>query len=77
VKRCLQWGAGPRATQSLALAAKALAALDGRLNCAAEDIAAAAKIVLRHRLILNYRAEADKMTADKLIDELLKTVKWA
>ena len=75
VKRCIQWGAGPRATQSLALAAKANAALEGRLNCAAEDIAAAAKIVLRHRIILNYRAEADQVTADKLIDELLKTVK--
>jgi MoxR-like ATPase len=75
VKRCVQWGAGPRATQSLALAAKATAALDGRFNCSAEDIAAAAKIVLRHRIILNYRAEADQMTADKLIDELLKTLK--
>ena len=75
IKRCLQWGASPRATQSLALAAKATAALDGRLNCASEDIADAAKIVLRHRIILNYRAEADQMTADKLIDGLLKTVK--
>jgi MoxR-like ATPase len=75
VKRCLQWGAGPRATQSLALAAKASAALDGRLNCATDDIAAAAKIVLRHRIILNYRAEADQMTADAVIDELLRTVK--
>jgi MoxR-like ATPase len=75
VKRCLQWGAGPRATQSLALAAKAHAALEGRLNCSADDIASAAKIVLRHRIILNYRAEADHVTADGLIDELLKTVK--
>jgi MoxR-like ATPase len=74
VKRCLQWGAGPRAAQSLALAAKAAAALDGRLNCAADDVAAAAKIVLRHRIILNYRAEADQMTADTVIDELLRTV---
>jgi MoxR-like ATPase len=75
VKRCVQWGAGPRASQSLALAAKANAALEGRLNCAAEDIAAAAKIVLRHRLILNYRAESDQMTADRLIEDLLKNVK--
>jgi MoxR-like ATPase len=74
VKRCLQWGAGPRATQSLALAAKAAAALEGRLNCAVEDIAAAAKTVLRHRIILNYRAEADQLGADHVIDELLKTV---
>ncbi|HVW21949.1 MAG TPA: AAA family ATPase [Opitutaceae bacterium] len=75
VKRCVQWGAGPRAAQSLALAAKVAAALDGRLNCAAEDIAASAKVVLRHRLVLNYRAEADQMNADRLIEELLKSVK--
>jgi MoxR-like ATPase len=75
VKRCLQWGAGPRASQSLALAGKAMAALDGRLNCSTDDIAAAAKVVLRHRIILNYRAEADQMTADKVIEELLKTVR--
>lgn len=72
VKRCVQWGAGPRASQSLALAAKAYAALDGRLNCASEDIAAAAKIVLRHRIILNYRAEAEQITADRVIEELVK-----
>jgi MoxR-like ATPase len=75
VKRCVHWGAGPRATQSLALAAKANAALEGRLNCSKEDIAAAAKIVLRHRIILNYRAEADHLTADNLIGELLKHVR--
>jgi MoxR-like ATPase len=75
VKRCVQWGAGPRASQALALGAKAAAALDGRLNCAAQDIAAAAKIVLRHRLILNYRAEAEGLTADALINEILKAVK--
>ncbi len=75
VQRCLQWGAGPRATQALALAAKATAALDGRLNCAIEDIASAAKIVLRHRIILNYRAESDQITADKVIEELLQHAK--
>ncbi|HWA24339.1 MAG TPA: AAA family ATPase [Lacunisphaera sp.] len=75
VKRCVQWGAGPRASQSLALAAKAAAALAGRFNCSAEDITAAAKIVLRHRLVLNYRAEADNLTADNLVDDILKTVK--
>jgi MoxR-like ATPase len=75
VKRCVQWGAGPRASQSLALAAKAAAALAGRLNAAAEDVAAAATIVLRHRLILNYRAEAEGLSADALIADLLKTVR--
>ena len=75
VKRCVQWGAGPRATQSLALAAKVAAALDGRFNCSAADIASSAKVVLRHRLVLNYRAEADQMNADRLIDELLQGLK--
>jgi len=75
VKRCVQWGAGPRASQSLALAAKVAAALDGRLNCATEDVAAAAKIVLRHRIILNYRAEADQVDTDHVIEELLKGLK--
>jgi MoxR-like ATPase len=75
VKRCVQWGAGPRASQALALAAKVAAALDGRLNCATEDVAAAAKIVLRHRIILNYRAEADQVDTDHVIEELLKGLK--
>jgi MoxR-like ATPase len=75
IKRCVKWGAGPRASQSLALAAKAAAALDGRLNCVNSDIIDAAKIVLRHRLILNYRAEADGLTADAIIDDVLKAFK--
>jgi len=75
VKRCVQWGAGPRASQSLALAAKAAAALAGRLNAAAEDVSAAALIVMRHRLILNYRAEAEGLTADAIINDLLKTIR--
>jgi MoxR-like ATPase len=75
VKRCVQWGAGPRASQSLALAAKAAAALAGRLNAAVEDVDAAATIVLRHRLVLNYRAEADGLSADAIITELLKNIR--
>jgi MoxR-like ATPase len=71
VKRCVQWGAGPRASQSLALVAKAVAAIDGRLNCAQEDVGAAACIVLRHRLILNYRAEAENLTPEQIIADLL------
>lgn len=75
VKRYLQWGAGPRASQYLALAGKAFAALDGRFNVAKEDIRRSAKLVLRHRLITNYRAEADQETADTVIDRLLQTIK--
>jgi len=70
-KRYIQWGAGPRASQCLALAGKVLAAMDGRFNVAREDIATAAKLVLRHRLITNYHAEADHVGIDQIIDELL------
>jgi len=72
VKRFVQWGAGPRASQCLALAGKARAVLDGRFNVAREDIAAAARIVLRHRLITNYHAEAERVRVDDLIDSLLQ-----
>jgi MoxR-like ATPase len=74
VKRYVQWGAGPRASQYLALAGKVFAVLDGRFNVAREDIQRSAKLVLRHRIITNYRAEADKQTVDALIDRLLETV---
>lgn len=71
IQRYVQWGAGPRASQYLALAGKALAVLDGRFNVAKEDIMASAKLVLRHRIISNYRAEADGVTVDDMIDRLL------
>jgi MoxR-like ATPase len=71
VKRYVRWGAGPRASQYLALAGKVNAALAGRFHVSNEDVAAAAPLVLRHRLILNYRAEADAVTADKVIAELV------
>ena len=75
IKCYLQWGAGPRASQCLALAGKAFAAIDGRFNVAIEDIRRSAKLVLRHRLITNYRAEADHETVDTIIDQLLEFVK--
>ncbi|HEY5894852.1 MAG TPA: MoxR family ATPase [Chthoniobacterales bacterium] len=71
VKRYVQWGAGPRASQCLALAGKVLASIDGRFNVANEDIVAAAPLVLRHRVLTNYHAEADKMTVEKIIAGLL------
>ncbi|HEY5752587.1 MAG TPA: MoxR family ATPase [Chthoniobacterales bacterium] len=71
VKRYVQWGAGPRASQCLALAGKVLAAIDGRFNVAREDIVAAAPLVLRHRVLTNYHAEADKMSVEKVIAGLL------
>ena len=72
VKRYVRWGAGPRASQYLALAGKVHAVLAGRFNVAIEDIAASAALVLRHRLILNFRAEADGVTADKIVVELTR-----
>jgi len=75
IQKYLQWGAGPRASQYLALAGKALAVLDGRFNVAREDVAACAKLVLRHRLIANYRAEADQVTVDDLVDKLVAHAK--
>ena len=74
IKRYVQWGAGPRASQYLALAGKAFAVLDGRFNVAREDIQRSAKLVLRHRLITNYRAEADNRPVDSIIDDLVKAV---
>jgi MoxR-like ATPase len=49
--------------------------LDGRFNVAKEDIIRAVKLVLRHRLITNYRAEADKQTVDSIIDHLVETIR--
>jgi MoxR-like ATPase len=68
----VRFGPGPRGAQSVLLAAKVFALLDGRLNLAYEDINAALTPALRHRLILNYQAEAEGVTADQLIGEVLK-----
>ena len=71
IARYVRWGAGPRASQYLALAGKVFAVLDGRYNVSCEDIDAAAPLVLRHRMILNYRAEADGMSADAIVAAIL------
>ncbi len=70
----MSWGAGPRASQSLVVAAKARALLNGRLAVAVEDVAAVARPVLRHRVVLSYRAEAEGAKADELIGRLLDEV---
>ncbi|MDX6771114.1 MAG: AAA family ATPase [Elusimicrobiota bacterium] len=70
----VSWGAGPRASQALVVAAKARALLDGRLAVAVEDVAAVARPVLRHRVVLSYRAEAEGAKADELIGRLLDEV---
>ena len=68
------WGAGPRAGQFLVLGAKARALLQGRAWAGTEDVRAVAHPVLRHRIITNFNAEADGMTADDIVDRLLETV---
>ena len=74
IREAVLWGAGPRASQFLILAAKARAILDGRFAVATQDVAALARPTLQHRLILNYRAEADGVRAGDLIDRLLSVV---
>ena len=70
----VNWGAGLRAGQFLVLGAKARALLQGRAHVTPQDIQALALPVLRHRILLNYRAEADGMTVDQVIQRLLETV---
>lgn len=64
-------GAGPRASQYLIVGAKCHAALNGRYSPDIEDVKAVAKPILRHRLVRNYRAEAEGYTMDKIIESLL------
>ena len=75
VKEHLVWGAGPRAAQHLILGAKARALLAGRFAASVEDVAVLAKPVFRHRLILNFHAEAQRVTTSQIIDRLLSEVK--
>ena len=71
VRKYVSWGAGPRAGQSLILAAKARALLHGRPYVALEDVKAIAAPVLRHRIITNYNAEADGVRVDDLVLKLI------
>ncbi len=75
VNEWVSWGAGLRAPQSLILGAKARALLSGRFHVAVDDIRALAHPTLRHRVLLGYRAEADGVTVDSVIDRLLEHVK--
>ncbi len=72
VKDYLGWGAGPRASQSLIIAAKAAAVLAGSVHVTTEHVASVAKPVLRHRIIANFNAEADGVTTDDVIDALVR-----
>src|SRR3954453_8027686 len=74
VKQWVRWGAGPRAGQALLLGAKARALLEGRSAVAIEDVEAVALPVLRHRILLNFQAEADGIDADQVVGRLLGAI---
>ena len=74
VREFVQWGAGPRASQYLVLGAKARSVLLGRFCATADDVRAVAPAVLRHRLKLNFSAEAAGVTADEVVRRLLAHV---
>jgi MoxR-like ATPase len=74
VKNYISYGAGPRASQYLVLGAKSRAALHGRFTPSIEDVHAVALSVLRHRIVTNFTAEAEGVTTDKIIQELIKSV---
>ena len=71
VNNYLDWGAGPRASQNLILAAKANAAFNGKFSPDIEDVKAVATGILRHRIIKNYKADAEGITEEMIIDKLM------
>ena len=74
IRDYVSWGAGPRASQYLVLAAKARAVLYGRSYVATEDIRAVAGPVLRHRIVTNFNAEAEGLKPDDIVKRLIKTI---
>ena len=74
VKQWVRWGAGPRAGQSLLLAGKARAVLNGRPVVSLEDVRAVAPPVMRHRILVNFQAEADGVDAEQIVSRLLSTI---
>jgi MoxR-like ATPase len=75
IAKQVSWGAGPRASQFLVLAAKSRAILHGRYAATVEDVRAVARPVLRHRVLPNFHAESEGVTSVKLVDQLLALVK--
>ncbi|CAN5840248.1 hypothetical protein BH11GEM2_BH11GEM2_32790 [soil metagenome] len=74
MKRAVRWGAGPRAGQALILGAKAHAFLAGRATVAPEDILRVAMPVLRHRVLASFAAEAEGLTPEHVIADVLERV---
>jgi MoxR-like ATPase len=74
IRQWVRWGAGPRAGQALLLAGKARAVLHGRPAVSLEDVRAVAPPVLRHRVLVNFQAEADGIDAEAIVSRLLETI---
>src|SRR5436309_16120311 len=74
IRDYVTWGAGPRATQFLILAAKARAVLHGRYYVSCEDVRAVAPPVLRHRIITNFNAEAEGIKPDTIVQRLIDVI---
>ena len=72
IRDWVNWGAGPRATQYLILGGKAHAILQGRFFVTTEDIRRMAKPVLRHRVLINFNAEAEGVTSDRIVESLIE-----
>jgi len=75
VRNYVRFGPGPRAAQGVVLGAKVNALLDGRAHVSVDDITDAVVPALRHRLILNFQAEADNVTPDSLVLEVMRSVR--
>jgi MoxR-like ATPase len=75
VKELIDWGAGPRAGQNLILGGKAMAAMDGRYSVSLDDIRKVAIPVLRHRISINFQAQAEGQTADSIIERILHEIR--
>ena len=74
-KNWLNWGAGPRASSTLIMAAKAHALINNRTTPDIDDVKHVVKPVLRHRIILTFEAEAEGHTSDDLIDKILEKIR--
>ena len=74
-KKSVDWGAGPRASQYMVLAGKALAVLDGEPAVSAKHIRQAATFVLRHRVLPNFNATGEGITAQQIVENVLNEIK--
>ena len=72
VKKYLKWGAGPRASQYMTLGAKALALMDGRITPSYQDVKQVCPLVLRHRIVPNFEAEADGVSVESIVADILQ-----